>query len=280
MRRHRGAKTCDFVAEFTVLQCLLSAWRRAELRSMSREDENYEKSSDHRHHRARTAPTWPSCCSTRAMRCTASSAAARCSTPTASTTSTRTRTIRAGSLCLALRRHDGFLSLITHHPGDAARRDLQPGRAEPCAVQFEEPEYTANADALGTLRILEAIRILGMEKTDALLSGLDLRALRQGAGDAADGDHAVLSALALRGGQALRLLDHGQLPRGLWHVRLQRHPLQPRVAAARRDLRDPQDHPRRWRASRSACRTDALPGQSGFACATGAMPGTTSRCSG
>jgi GDPmannose 4,6-dehydratase len=33
------------------------------------------------------------------------------------------------------------------------------------AVSFEEPEYTANADALGTLRLLEAIRILGLEKT-------------------------------------------------------------------------------------------------------------------
>jgi len=32
------------------------------------------------------------------------------------------------------------------------------------AVSFESPEYTANADALGTLRLLEAIRILGLEK--------------------------------------------------------------------------------------------------------------------
>jgi GDPmannose 4,6-dehydratase len=32
------------------------------------------------------------------------------------------------------------------------------------AVSFETPEYTANADALGTLRMLEAIRILGLEK--------------------------------------------------------------------------------------------------------------------
>jgi GDPmannose 4,6-dehydratase len=32
------------------------------------------------------------------------------------------------------------------------------------AVSFEEPEYTANSDALGTLRILEAIRILGLDK--------------------------------------------------------------------------------------------------------------------
>ena len=32
------------------------------------------------------------------------------------------------------------------------------------AVSFEEPEYTADADAIGTLRILEAIRILGLTK--------------------------------------------------------------------------------------------------------------------
>jgi GDPmannose 4,6-dehydratase len=32
------------------------------------------------------------------------------------------------------------------------------------AVSFEEPEYTANSDGLGVLRLLEAIRILGLEK--------------------------------------------------------------------------------------------------------------------
>lgn len=32
------------------------------------------------------------------------------------------------------------------------------------AVSFDTPEYTANADGIGTLRLLEAIRILGMEK--------------------------------------------------------------------------------------------------------------------
>jgi len=32
------------------------------------------------------------------------------------------------------------------------------------AVSFESPEYTANADGIGVLRLLEAIRILGMEK--------------------------------------------------------------------------------------------------------------------
>ncbi|MDH3459667.1 MAG: GDP-mannose 4,6-dehydratase [Burkholderiaceae bacterium] len=33
------------------------------------------------------------------------------------------------------------------------------------AVSFETPEYTANADGIGTLRLLEAIRILGLEKS-------------------------------------------------------------------------------------------------------------------
>lgn len=33
------------------------------------------------------------------------------------------------------------------------------------AVSFETPEYTANSDAVGTLRLLEAIRVLGLEKT-------------------------------------------------------------------------------------------------------------------
>ena len=33
------------------------------------------------------------------------------------------------------------------------------------AVSFEEPEYTANSDALGSLRVLEAIRMLGLQET-------------------------------------------------------------------------------------------------------------------
>ena len=41
-------------------------------------------------------------------------------------------------------------------------------------VSFETPEYTANADALGTLRLLEAIRILRLEDLVLFLSGFDI----------------------------------------------------------------------------------------------------------
>lgn len=38
------------------------------------------------------------------------------------------------------------------------------------AVSFESPEYTADVDGIGTLRILEAIRILGLEENPVLPS--------------------------------------------------------------------------------------------------------------
>ncbi len=54
-------------------------------------------------------------------------------------------------------------------------------------------------------------------------------------------------------GQGLRVLHHAELPRGVRHVRGQRHPLQPREPAPRRDLRHPQDHARASAASSSGC---------------------------
>ena len=94
-------------------------------------------------------------------------------------------------------------------------------------VSFESPEYTANADAIGVLRLLEAIRILGMEKETRFYqaSTSELYGLVQEVPQKEI--HAVLSALSLRRRQAVRLLDHGQLPRGLRHLCLQRHPVQP-----------------------------------------------------
>lgn len=73
--------------------------------------------------------------------------------------------------------HDGDLKFVLHH-GDMTDtsslirviQQIQPDEIynlaaqSHVAVSFEEPEYTANADALGTLRLLEAIRILGLAK--------------------------------------------------------------------------------------------------------------------
>ena len=93
-------------------------------------------------------------------------------------------------------------------------------------VSFETPEYTANSDALGTLRLLEAIRILNLSKKtrfyQASTSELygKVQAIPQNKFDA------LLSAIALWRGEAICLLDHGELSRSLWHARVERHPLQ------------------------------------------------------
>jgi dTDP-D-glucose 4,6-dehydratase len=64
-------------------------------------------------------------------------------------------------------------------------------------VSFETPEYTANADALGPLRLLEAIRILGLQKRTRVLSGVHIRTLRSGPRNPAARDHAVLSTISV-----------------------------------------------------------------------------------
>ncbi|WP_047309552.1 GDP-mannose 4,6-dehydratase [Rhodopseudomonas palustris] len=73
--------------------------------------------------------------------------------------------------------HEGNRKFILHH-GDLTDsssliriiQQVQPDEIynlaaqSHVAVSFEEPEYTANSDGLGALRLLEAIRILGLEK--------------------------------------------------------------------------------------------------------------------
>ncbi len=75
-------------------------------------------------------------------------------------------------------RHEANLRFILHY-GDLTDstnliriiQEVQPdeiynlGAQSHVQVSFETPEYTANSDAMGALRILEAIRILGLEKT-------------------------------------------------------------------------------------------------------------------
>ena len=73
--------------------------------------------------------------------------------------------------------HESNLKMVLHY-GDLTDstniiriiQQVQPdeiynlGAMSHVQVSFDEPEYVANTDAAGTLRILEAVRILGMEK--------------------------------------------------------------------------------------------------------------------
>ena len=125
------------------------------------------------------------------------------------------------------------------------------------SVSFVEPEYTANADALGALRLLEAIRIAA-GATEATrfyqASTSEMYGQRRASRRRTSGTP-FPSAQPVRRRQAVRALDHDQLPRGLRHVRVQRHPVQSREPDPGRNLRDTQDHARAVAESSSGCRT-------------------------
>ncbi len=82
-------------------------------------------------------------------------------------------------------------------------------------VSFETPEYTANADGIGTLRILEAVRLLGLTSKDPDLPGFHFRTVRTGTGRPPNRNDAFLSPFALCRGKIVRVLDHRQLPGSL-----------------------------------------------------------------
>jgi len=92
------------------------------------------------------------------------------------------------------------------------------------AVSFESPEYTADVDGLGALRLLEAIRFLGLEQKTRLYqaSTSELFGLVQ---EVPQRDPPVLPAFPLRRRETVRILDHRKLPRILRDVRVQRDPV-------------------------------------------------------
>jgi GDPmannose 4,6-dehydratase len=65
-------------------------------------------------------------------------------------------------------------------------------------VSFETPEYTANADGIGTLRILEAVRLLGLTKKQNL-PGINFRTLWPCSGCTTKRNNTFLSEIALCG---------------------------------------------------------------------------------
>ncbi len=141
-------------------------------------------------------------------------------------------------------------------------------------VSFDMPIYTVNAD--GARHASHARGRAVLPHADPVLPGFQQRDVRQGHGDPADGDDALPPAQPLRLCEGLRLLADGELPRGVRPVRLQRHPVQPRIAPTRRDVRHAQDHPGRHAdqvrpAGRSSTWATWTPN------ATGDSPATTSR---
>ena len=108
-------------------------------------------------------------------------------------------------------------------------RDIEPdeiynlGAQSHVAVSFEAPEYTADVDAIGTLRILEAIRFLGLEQKTRFYqaSTSELFGLVQETPQRETTP--FLSPLALRCRQNVCLLDRRELPRELRHVCMQWH---------------------------------------------------------
>ncbi len=82
-------------------------------------------------------------------------------------------------------------------------------------VSFETPEYTGNADALGALRILEAIRILDMKDRVRYYQASTSELYGKVQEIPQIGKNSLLPPQPVRGGEIICLLDYRQLPGGL-----------------------------------------------------------------
>ena len=94
-------------------------------------------------------------------------------------------------------------------------------------VSFDVPEYTAEADAVGTLRMLEAVRILGMEKKTRIYQASTSELFGKVQEVPQKETTPFYPTQSVRCGQAVRILDYEELPRELRHVCSKRYSLQP-----------------------------------------------------
>ena len=108
---------------------------------------------------------------------------------------------------------------------------------------WQQPLLTGTVTGLGAANMLEAVRLECPEARFYQASSSEMYGLIQE--PVQTEKTPFYPALALCRGQALRPLDDRELPRKLRPARLERHPVQPRIAAARHRVRDPQGHRRR-----------------------------------
>ena len=78
------------------------------------------------------------------------------------------------------------------------------------SVSFEVPEYTANADAIGALRILEAINFMGL-KNNKILSSWNFRNVWQSNAGTSNRKNTILSKKSLWCSKSLCALDYSKL---------------------------------------------------------------------
>ena len=83
------------------------------------------------------------------------------------------------------------------------------------AVSFEIPEYTANADGLGTLRILDAVRLLGLEKSTKIYQASTSELYGKVTETPQSENYSFSSKLSLCCGKNVRILDNSKLQRSL-----------------------------------------------------------------
>ena len=140
-------------------------------------------------------------------------------------------------------------------------------------TSFGQPVLTGETTALGVTRILDAIRLADHDVR--FYQASSQRDVRQGRRGAPEGVHPLLPPLPLRRRQALRPLDHGELPRELRHARQLAASCSTTRAPAAASSSSPARSPTAWPASSSAS-TPSCASATSTPSATGASPATTS----